>query len=115
MTLIKTTNGPLCPMEVGPFRAPQHATMDRVSDVVFHVMKPMVDEETGEAALAIEAVAAAARYGYDPNYVGMRLYRAEVSLAQMVAGGPPMVEAWYFQCQVCGFVLPATARAVERA
>lgn len=84
-------------------------TMDRVSDVVFDAMKPMVNED-GEAAPDVQKVADAAKYGYDVNHSGMRLYRAETQLAQMVPGqrGLHTVCAWYFQCQVCGFVLPAT-------
>jgi hypothetical protein len=115
MTLIKTTNGPLCPMAYGPNMAQQHATMDHVSNVVFHTMQPMVDQDTGEAAPDVEKVANAARYGYSPEWLGMRLYRAETSLAQMIGNSMPVIEAWFFQCQVCGFVLPATARAVDRA
>lgn len=115
MTLIKTSSGPLCPMSYGPNMAQQHATMTHVSNCVFHAMKPMVNEESGEAPPDVETVSLAAQYGYDPSHAGMRLYRAEASLAQVVMGGMPVIEAWYFQCEVCGFVLPAAVREVDRA
>lgn len=101
----------MCPLSYGPAKHAQHATMDHVSDVVFSAMKPMVDGETGEAAPEVERVAAAARYGYDINQTGMRLYvdQAVVAEARWIRTGP-YVEARYFRCDTCGFVLPASAQ-----
>jgi hypothetical protein len=109
VSLVKTTGGPLCPLSIGTYKHPQHATLDRVSDVIFEAMKPMVDEETGEASQEVERVAAAARYGYDINEHGMRLYVDEAQIAEGRFLPVLRVEAWYFQCPVCGFVLPALA------
>ncbi len=107
MTLVRTTGGPLCPLAAGPFMAMQHATMTQVSNVLHHVTQPMRNDG-GEASPEVEKTVAHAQYGYDPNETGMRLYRAEAILAEGRYLPVLSVHAWYFQCHICGFVLPAT-------
>jgi hypothetical protein len=98
--------GPLCPRSgvIGP-QHPLHALQVQMIDAAYAATPTRADN--GEpadpaAGLVLDAVSAS------PPPGGMALYRAAV-----VAAGEA-VEALWFQCPVCGFVLPANRREVNR-
>lgn len=99
-------NGPLCPREMSAINDPAHQATRRVLDAFY--MKAEVNDEGEFADPKVEEAYRAASY---PNgRTGMYLYREG---PYITANPPSDVQAWYFQCPVCGFVLPATARDIR--
>jgi hypothetical protein len=106
---IETDNGPLCPnTHVLPNQNALHSLATKIEDRVYQAADRLSD---GEIVPEHEKLVAAAA-NYDDSY--MRLYRMETSIRpggrgwQYVKSHPrAYVVAWYFQCPVCGFVMPA--------
>lgn len=96
-------NGPLCPNESRVARHPAHAVADLFADRLNVSLERHIGKD-GEGQL----VPAAEDIYDDVVYAdhGMRLFLAE---AQPVQDVRTTVQAYYWQCPICGFVLPAQA------
>lgn len=100
--LLDRDGGPLCPGSYPP-RNEAHALHVRVSDTVHKATPRDINGEPATPELA--AVSHAVNYGPDLSE-RMRLYRDTV--AALDWQGTVTVEALFFRCTLCGFVLPAT-------
>lgn len=101
--IVSTTNGPLCPHSSSP-QAPEHV---RHVEVV-NAMYDAADKDEDGEWLSPEAEAMYAVVSVRDH---MRLYCDIWSGpgGWMSQGGPSVtVESWWWRCQVCGFVLPAS-------
>lgn len=92
---------PLCPnvSGIGPIN-PQHELHNRLVDVLTETAEKDSD---GELAPPADALYVAVAYGRVSDR--MDLYRHSAATAG--AAGFVKVEAWWWQCCVCGLVLPA--------
>lgn len=96
--------GPMCPQSMPPVVHPSHHLAGTFADAAYEATPRGEDGEplTGDLAAVNQAVS------YGPTTENrMRLYRAAVA-AQSSSGRDVGVEALYFRCQICGFVLPAS-------
>lgn len=94
--------GPLCPASMPPVSA-AHALLRQIQNVAYQATEYDGDGEpvSPEAGAVVDAV----HYGNETDS-RMRLYRDAVS-ALGGRRGMVAVEALYFRCPLCGFVLPA--------
>lgn len=97
-------SGPLCPHETtSPLHAAQTAVLNR-----FYEATERDGGEFRNPAVETAYMAAA----YPKNSHGMNLYWADAIADHGPHGrGGTTVEAWYFKCPVCFFVLPAVSTA----
>lgn len=96
--------GPLCPMEG---THPAHRAVVAVQDA-YHSAMPT--DEDGEYSPEHDALLATARK-HRGLRSGMDLYQVSTSTATIPT---TVVQAWYFKCPVCLFVLPATSAGPVR-
>lgn len=94
--------GPMCPNGMEPIH-PAHALRVRITDAFYNAAEKDAD---GEMPPELEAAYTAATYGPGTGD-RMRLYMESAAPAN---GPRRVVEAWWFQCVLCGLVLPAVAR-----
>jgi hypothetical protein len=94
-------SGPLCPRDP---EAPEHQAQVAVLNRFYEAAPKDADGEFMPPAVG-DAYRAAAY----PDRHGMRLYRTTAYPDQTERGrGVAAVVAWFLQCPVCHFVLPAT-------
>lgn len=96
-------DGPMCPRSFPPVVDRAHELAERFRNVVYEATPRDVDNEPLTADLA--AVNDAVSYGRMTNN-RMHLFRDAV-VAKTRDGHGAVVEALYFRCRICGFVLPA--------
>lgn len=102
--LSPTDDGPLCPNAGGTPANEAHMLRVRVVDAFYNAAEKDAD---GEMAPPLDAAYSAAAYGRDTG-IRMDLYHEAVQ--GVVYGQIVTVETWWFQCHVCGLILPATRR-----
>lgn len=102
---IPTGDLPLCPMSAGPVASPAHQIVNRTLDGFYEAADRNADGEMPEPL--DRAYHAAAHERMSDR---MRLYVASAN--HITPAGFKTIEAYYFQCGVCGFVLPST-RVIE--
>lgn len=104
MSLVQAHGGPLCPMS-GLYQNDAHRLYNRVRDATYKAFKPLQDDD-GELPEDVDA--AMGRLLDDINE-SMRLYTVSGG-GVPPAGARRIVEARgaYWQCLVCGLVLPAS-------
>ena len=95
MIYVDTSLQPLCPQSFAPMH-PLHQQSIDAQNKLYDAMAFLRDDDS-EVAPQYEGIASAL------NDENMRLY---VSNAYAI-GHRARIEAWFFRCLVCGFVLPA--------
>jgi hypothetical protein len=104
MSLVRSSNGPLCPMS---FQVPNtlHQLYVGLQNAQYEALEPFRDED-GELPEDLDRALAKVNERYSDN---MRLYTvSDAGLA--VGGGYVSASGAFWQCLICGFVLPATER-----
>lgn len=96
---------PLCPNGAGRPTNPAHELRVRLIDAAYRASETNADLEFTDPA--VERVYMAAAYGEDVDD-RMHLYVTEITADYHGPMGTPVV-AWFFRCQICGLILPATA------
>lgn len=98
------TSGPLCPRSLGMPVDPAHALVVTHQNLVYDAIPKAEDGDPTTPEL--EAVSMASSYGFGASN-RMRLYR---QCEQVLMRGHRVVtvESWWYQCHVCGLILPAT-------
>jgi hypothetical protein len=91
---------PLCP-NIGWPGNPAHELRTRVLNAFYNAAEK---DAEGEMTGTAEAAYSEAAYGSGTDE-RMHLYREGV--AALYGGSYVTVEAWWFKCPICGFVLPA--------
>jgi hypothetical protein len=108
MSIVKTLdrNGPLCPQSIGTgVVSSEHVTATRFANRLFAVLKEQFPD-VGEAPHPV-ADAIYVKVVYEDS--GMRLYH---ETATTVSHPISYMETYWWQCPLCGFVLPVAK--VER-
>lgn len=103
---LSETDRLLCPRSMGPWHDAAHAVAVRFQDAVYDGLKPFRDED-GELPEGNEAGRAAddAVHG---DLVTDRMWLMKDSTAFAYAGRYTTVETYWWECRLCGFVLPCT-------
>lgn len=101
--IVIQSGGPsvLCPQAYGPTPSPLHRADVEAKDRLYNAIP---HNEDGDFEPQFEEVYTKAIGGRDRS--SMDLFREVVQSVGPAAG--TVVEAWFFQCPVCGFVLPAS-------
>jgi hypothetical protein len=97
MSLVDHLNGPLCPQSYSPMAA-AHALAIEFQNAAYRAAPKDDDGEMPPQAEAMYAALSSDR---------MCLY-VENSGTHVYGGQAVSVQAWYWRCLICGFVLPAT-------
>lgn len=101
--------GPMCPQSHNlPIENPLHALAVQIGNKVYEA----ADKDSDNEIVPEHDKLVNAAIDYDSSY--MRLYRASSMVRpggrgwQYTKAHPlAYIVAWYFQCEICGFVLPA--------
>ncbi|WP_431728606.1 hypothetical protein [Verrucosispora sp. TAA-831] len=96
---LSETDKPLCP-NTGPVANEAHQTYTRTLNAFYDAADKNDDSEMPEA---VEKAYQGAAYGRMTDR--MDLFRYGVGFAQ--GSQYVRVESWWWQCRICGFVLPA--------
>lgn len=110
MSLVRGAQDVLCPRSYGPNKAKEHALHDRLNDASYHAAERVGGDADGEMTESAERQHVAVAYG-EGNAYGMRAYVARVSGISDDAGLVDVRAAW-FECQVCGLILPGEYRTM---
>lgn len=101
---------PLCPVYMSDRGNELHRLAVRITDAFYDAAEKDADSE-----FVSPDVAKAYRAGDAASTERMPLYRAQVGYPEYEGAVPRYyAEAMYFQCRVCGFVLPAVGRPTSR-
>jgi hypothetical protein len=106
MSYVETlgSDRPLCPNDISFPLNQFHAERNRLLDEFYNAAEK--DAEGEFTSPEVNEAYGTAAYGKDRRGKGMLLYRTSVTpMHQAALFGT--VEAWWFRCQICGFVLPA--------
>jgi hypothetical protein len=102
MSLVRSHNGPLCPMS---FQVPNalHQLYVGLQNAQYEALAPLRDDD-GELPEDLDRALAKVSDDYSD---AMRLYTvSDAGLA--IGGGYVSAAGAFWQCLICGFVLPAT-------
>lgn len=99
---IETQDGPLCPYNGAPAINDAHRLRNQILDTAYDAAEKSEDSEFVDPS--VDKVYNAMAYG---SRAGDRMNLYRVSALAPNGGRAVAVEALWFQCPVCGFVLPA--------
>jgi hypothetical protein len=95
---------PLCPNDISFPLNQFHYERTRLLDAFYNAAEK--DDDSEFVSPEVDKAYYETAYGKDRSGTGMRLFHEAVT--PMGAQFPFIrVEAWYFRCPICGFVLPA--------
>lgn len=105
MSLLRGSEGIICPQSCGPNANPLHELHVRVQNAAHHAAEPDQDEDGEYRTPIVDKVYSAV--AYEMGGWGTRMKPYAESVSGMLNGSYTTIQAAWFQCPICGLILPA--------